>query len=105
MCLRFVGVCAYVCTFNTAGLLIQVILSSSFERTMDPSKAHYTLSHGQIAHVDKSERDINVTVATSRVPSEMTVQGQRCAKVAFSYVKLYRIKHFKACIDMCLCVA
>lgn len=48
---------------------------------MDPSKAHYTLSHGQVAHVDKSERDINVTVATSRVPSEMTVQGQRCAGV------------------------
>ena len=52
----------------------------SFERTMDPSKAHYTLSHGQVAHVDKSEPDINITVATSRVPSEMTVQGQRCVK-------------------------
>lgn len=50
--------------------------SLSFERTMDPSKAHYTLSHGQVAHVDKSEPDINVTVATSRVPPEMTVQGQ-----------------------------
>lgn len=52
----------------------------SFERTMDPSKAHYTLSHGQVAHVDKSEPDINVTVATSRVPPEMTVQGQRSEK-------------------------
>lgn len=50
--------------------------SLSFERTMDPSKAHYTLSHGQVAHADKSEPDINVTIATSRVPSEMTVQGQ-----------------------------
>lgn len=50
--------------------------SLSFERTMDPSQAHYTLSHGKIAHVDSSEPDINVTVATSRVPSEMTVQAQ-----------------------------
>jgi len=50
---------------------------------MDPSKAHYTLSHGQVAHVDKSERDINVTVATSRVPSEMTVQGQRCGRILY----------------------
>ncbi|KAL9979443.1 hypothetical protein ACROYT_G017114 [Oculina patagonica] len=50
--------------------------SLSFERNMDPSKAHYTLSHGQVAHVVKSEPDINVTVATSRVPTEMTVQGQ-----------------------------
>lgn len=48
---------------------------------MDPSKAHYTLSHGQVAHVVKSEPDINVTVATSRVPTEMTVQGQRCVEV------------------------
>ncbi|CAH3168237.1 unnamed protein product [Porites lobata] len=50
--------------------------SLSFERTMDPSKAHYTVSHGKIPHVDTSEPDINVTVATSRVPSEMTVQAQ-----------------------------
>jgi len=50
--------------------------SLSFERTMDPSKAHYTLSHGKIAHVVRSEPDINVTMATSRVPSEMTVQAQ-----------------------------
>ena len=48
---------------------------------MDPSKAHYTLSHGQVAHVVKSEPDINVTVATSRVPTEMTVQGQRCVEI------------------------
>ena len=59
---------------------------------MDPSKAHYTLSHGQVAHVDKSERDINVTVATSRVPSEMTVQGQRCAKILYCGNSLSRIK-------------
>lgn len=68
-------------SLHFAAFLIQGILSFSFERTMDPSKAHYTLSHGQVAHVDKSEPDINVTVATSRVPSEMTVQGQRCAGI------------------------
>lgn len=50
--------------------------SLSFERNMDPSKAHYTLSHGKVAHVDRSEPDINITVATSRVPSEMSVQAQ-----------------------------
>ena len=48
---------------------------------MDPSKAHYTVSHGKIPHVDTSEPDINVTVATSRVPSEMTVQAQRCGLI------------------------
>ena len=64
---------------------------------MDPSKAHYTLSHGQIAHLVKSEPDINVTVATSRVPTEMTVQGQRCVEdlnyrqspVADIYIYIY----------------
>lgn len=60
----------------------------SFERTMDPSKAHYTVSHGKIPHVDTSEPDINVTVATSRVPSEMTVQAQRCG-----LIKLFRSSH------------
>ncbi|XP_068704275.1 uncharacterized protein KIAA2013 homolog [Montipora foliosa] len=50
--------------------------SLSFERTMDPSRAHYTLSHGKIAHLDSSKPDINVTVATSRVPSEITVQAR-----------------------------
>lgn len=50
--------------------------SLSFERNLDPSRAHYSLSHGKVAHIDISEPDINVTVATSSVPKEMAVQAQ-----------------------------